>query len=102
MQRIRPKDWYSVRRLDDDVTAISEPHIQEFYRCNIWHVRGRDRDMLVDSGMGVVSLREWVPLDRMGPNLPAAVVMSEDAQFCRHHGVDWKALNEVLETADED
>ncbi len=25
-------------------------------------MRGRDRDMLVDSGMGVVSLREWVPL----------------------------------------
>lgn len=62
MQRIRPEDWYSVRRLDDDVTAISEPYIQEFYRCNIWHVRGRDRDMLVDSGMGVVSLREWVPV----------------------------------------
>ena len=35
MQRIRPVDWYSVRRLDDDVTAISEPHIKEFYRCNI-------------------------------------------------------------------
>ncbi|HSX76569.1 MAG TPA: MBL fold metallo-hydrolase, partial [Shinella sp.] len=62
MQRIRPEDWYSLRRLDDGVTAISEPYIQEFYRCNIWHVRGRDRDMLVDSGMGVVSLTEWVPL----------------------------------------
>ncbi|SIQ78278.1 Glyoxylase, beta-lactamase superfamily II [Rhizobium sp. RU20A] len=60
--RIRPQDWYSLRHLDDDVTFISEPYIQEFYRCNIWHVRGRDQDMLVDSGMGVVSLREWVPL----------------------------------------
>ena len=62
MQRIAPQDWYRVRRLDDGVTAIDEPYIQEFYRCNIWHVRGRDRDMLVDSGMGVVSLRQWVPL----------------------------------------
>ncbi|RDL50490.1 Hydroxyacylglutathione hydrolase [Ensifer sp. M14] len=62
MRRIAPKDWYQVKRLDDDVTYICEPFIQEFYRCNIWHVRGRDRDMLVDSGMGVVSLREWVPL----------------------------------------
>jgi glyoxylase-like metal-dependent hydrolase (beta-lactamase superfamily II) len=62
MQRIRPQDWYSVRRLEDDVTYISEPHILEFYRCNVWHVRGRDRDMLVDSGMGVVSLTDWVPL----------------------------------------
>ncbi|MGI9421408.1 MAG: MBL fold metallo-hydrolase [Geminicoccaceae bacterium] len=62
MKRARPEDWWRVRRLADDVTLIDEPHIQPFYRCNVWHVRGRDRDMLVDSGMGVVSLRAWVPL----------------------------------------
>lgn len=62
MKRAAPKDWYRIRTIGDDITLIDEPHIQEFYRCNIWHVRGRDRDMLVDSGMGVVSLREWVPL----------------------------------------
>lgn len=62
MMRARPEDWYRVRTVGDDVTLIDEPFIEEFYRCNVWHVRGRDRDMLVDSGMGVVSLREWVPL----------------------------------------
>ena len=62
MNRARPKDWYRVRSVSDGVAWIDEPHIKEFYRCNIWHVRGRDSDMLVDSGMGVVSLREWVPL----------------------------------------
>lgn len=60
--RARPQDWYRIRPLSDGVTWIDEPHILEFYRCNIWHVRGRDRDMLVDSGMGVVGLRDWVPL----------------------------------------
>ena len=60
--RARPEDWYRIRHVGDGVTMIDEPWIEEFYRCNIWHVRGRDRDMLVDSGMGVVSLREWVPL----------------------------------------
>ncbi|WP_310621571.1 MBL fold metallo-hydrolase [Flexibacterium corallicola] len=48
--------------MSDDITLIDELYIQPFYRCNIWHVRGCDRDMLVDSGMGVVSLREHVPL----------------------------------------
>jgi len=62
MKNARPQDWYRIRKLSDGVTWIDEPHIKEFYRCNIWHVRGRDRDMLVDSGMGVLSLREWVPL----------------------------------------
>lgn len=62
MQIATAETWYETRRLGDDVTYIGEPFIKEFYRCNIWHVRGRDRDMLVDSGMGVVSLREYVPL----------------------------------------
>ena len=62
MDRIEAKDWYRTKRFADDITLIDEPFIQTFYRCNIWHVRGRDWDMLVDSGMGVVSLREWVPL----------------------------------------
>ena len=62
MQIATAETWYETRRLGDDVTYIGEPFIKEFYRCNIWHVRGRDRDMLVDSGMGVVSLRGYVPL----------------------------------------
>ena len=62
MKRIKAEDWYRVDRLTDGLSLISEPFIQEFYRCNCWHIRGRDRDMLVDSGMGVVSLRDWVAL----------------------------------------
>ena len=54
------ESWYEVTPLADGVTHIHEPHILPFYRCNIWHVRGRDRDLLVDSGMGVVSLRRRV------------------------------------------
>ncbi len=54
--------WFSTQTLDDRITYICEPHIKTFYRCNIWHVRGRERDLLVDTGMGVVSLREQIPL----------------------------------------
>tara|TARA_E500000318_G_scaffold11839_1_gene10667 strand:- start:1256 stop:1987 length:732 start_codon:yes stop_codon:yes gene_type:complete len=62
LERAKAEDWYSLKRVGDDITYIGEPFIEEFYRCNIWHIRGRDGDMLVDSGMGVVSLTEWVPL----------------------------------------
>jgi len=72
MQRARPQDWYRVRRLDEGVTLIDEPFVKPFYRCNLWHVRGRDRDLLVDSGMGVVSLRRWVPLVSEKPLLAVA------------------------------
>ncbi|MGE0117786.1 MAG: MBL fold metallo-hydrolase [Dongiaceae bacterium] len=57
-----PEAWYAVERLADGVAHIYEPHIRPFYRCNIWHVRGRARDLLVDSGMGVVPLRNRVAL----------------------------------------
>jgi monofunctional biosynthetic peptidoglycan transglycosylase len=40
--------------------------------------------------------RQWVSLDQISPSLQAAVIMSEDGQFCRHHGVDWRALAEVI------
>ncbi|MGE8107014.1 MBL fold metallo-hydrolase [Allorhizobium sp. NPDC080224] len=90
--RTRPEDWYSVRRLDDDVTYICEPHIQEFYRCNIWHVRGRDRDMLVDSGMGVVSLREWVPLVTERELIAVASHTHFDHIGC-HHEFECRAVH---------
>ncbi|HMN73840.1 MAG TPA: transglycosylase domain-containing protein [Rhodoblastus sp.] len=47
-------------------------------------------------------VRDYVPLERIAPALVASVVMSEDAKFCRHHGVDWQALGDVLDDADED
>ncbi len=46
--------------------------------------------------------RIYVPLNQISPNLRTAVIASEDALFCRHHGVDWGALREVIDTADED
>ncbi len=48
--------WFERRSISSDVTLLWEPHVVELMRCNIWHVRGRDRDLVVDTGMGVVSL----------------------------------------------
>ena len=55
-------EWYETIRMADGVTLIHEPWIKPFYRCNMWHVRGRDRDLLFDSGLGHVSLRREVAL----------------------------------------
>jgi glyoxylase-like metal-dependent hydrolase (beta-lactamase superfamily II) len=86
--RARPEDWWRLRRVGDDVTWIDEPHVLEFYRCNVWHVRGRDRDMLVDSGMGVVSLREWVPLVTERPLTAVASHTHFDHIGCHHEFPD--------------
>jgi monofunctional biosynthetic peptidoglycan transglycosylase len=46
--------------------------------------------------------RIYVPLSAIAPSLPAAVVTSEDARFCDHGGIDWGALREVVEDADDE
>jgi hypothetical protein len=45
--------WFDFERISDDITRIWEPHAIRLMRCNIWHIRGRDRDLLVDTGFGV-------------------------------------------------
>ncbi len=48
--------WFEQRRIDDAITLLWEPHVVPLMRCNIWHVLGRDRDLVIDTGMGVASL----------------------------------------------
>ena len=50
--------WFDFKKIDDEVTLIREPYSNPLIRCNIWHVKGRGRDMLVDTGLGIVSLKE--------------------------------------------
>jgi len=44
--------------------------------------------------------RRWVPLSAISPRLVASVILSEDGQYCRHHGVDLSALLDVVEKGD--
>ncbi len=40
--------------------------------------------------------RRWVDLENIAPVMIHSVTMSEDGQFCSHHGIDLAALNEVI------
>jgi glyoxylase-like metal-dependent hydrolase (beta-lactamase superfamily II) len=53
--------WFEGRTVGHGVTLIRETHVHPFARCNIWHVRGRDCDLLVDSGTGLVALAPVLP-----------------------------------------
>jgi monofunctional biosynthetic peptidoglycan transglycosylase len=45
--------------------------------------------------------RTWTPIDRIAPSLPHAVIVAEDAHFCRHHGIDFGELRQVIRGIDE-
>jgi monofunctional glycosyltransferase len=45
--------------------------------------------------------RQWIDFSALSPYVPRAVVAAEDAKFCSHHGIDWDALREVIEDAED-
>jgi len=49
--------WFDYETVDDGVVRITEPHVDPFLRANMFLVRGSDRDLLVDAGLGLASLR---------------------------------------------
>ncbi|HSJ50257.1 MAG TPA: MBL fold metallo-hydrolase [Actinomycetota bacterium] len=50
--------WFAHEVVADGVVRIVEPHVDPFLRANLYLVRGRHRDLLVDSGLGLASLRD--------------------------------------------
>lgn len=75
---------YKRFRLSDDITLIQETGVANFMRCNIWHVRGRDFDLIIDTGMGLDSLKQWIMTDTNKP-LKALVTHSHfDHAGCLH------------------
>ncbi|MAS05909.1 MAG: monofunctional biosynthetic peptidoglycan transglycosylase [Ahrensia sp.] len=43
--------------------------------------------------------RDWVEFEAIAPVLVQSVMVSEDGQYCSHNGVDWTALNAVIDDA---
>jgi monofunctional biosynthetic peptidoglycan transglycosylase len=44
----------------------------------------------------------FVPLNRIAPALPLAVIVAEDGSFCHNRGIDLGAIREVLQKTDDD
>jgi glyoxylase-like metal-dependent hydrolase (beta-lactamase superfamily II) len=55
--------WFEVTRLSPEIFRITEPGCHRWVRANSFLILGRERDVLVDSGMGVAALRPI--LDRL-------------------------------------
>ena len=64
--------WFVTERVDDTLTLISEPHVHPLLRCNVWHVRGRDRDLVVDTALGLAPLAPVVEHELGHPLLAVA------------------------------
>lgn len=63
--------WFSRRKVDAATTMLTEPFVHPAMRANIWHLRGREADLLVDTGMGLVPLAPEIDTP---PGKPLVVV----------------------------
>ena len=52
--------WFEASVVAEGLVLIREPHVHPLLRANTWLVRGRDRDLLVDSGLGILPIRPVV------------------------------------------
>jgi glyoxylase-like metal-dependent hydrolase (beta-lactamase superfamily II) len=50
--------WFTRQPMDDAITLLAEQFTDPLIRCNIWHVQGRHQDLVIDTGLGIVSLRQ--------------------------------------------
>lgn len=86
--------WFETKHITDDITLLWEPHVVPLMRCNIWHVRGRDRDLMIDTGMGVGSLREAAK-NLLGKKVTAVATHTHIDHVGGHHEFDHTLVHEL-------
>jgi glyoxylase-like metal-dependent hydrolase (beta-lactamase superfamily II) len=64
--------WWRTHDAGDGVTQLVEAHITPMLESNVWHVRGRDTDLVVDTGNGIGSLRPAI--DELADGRPVIAV----------------------------
>ncbi|WP_017931644.1 monofunctional biosynthetic peptidoglycan transglycosylase [Robiginitomaculum antarcticum] len=50
-------------------------------------------NMIRDEGV----TKNWMPLERISPQIVYAVIGAEDSRFCSHNGIDWDATKDAME-----
>ena len=64
--------WYAIAVCDDDIVQLREAWIDPYLTGDMWLVRGRNRDLLVDSGTGIVPPRLYVEAIARNPVIAVA------------------------------
>ncbi len=67
--------------------AAVDPQSTSFQRSEAWR-------LLVEQ-QRILWSQQWVPGERISPNLKRAVIASEDGSFLDHGGVDWAAIEKA-------
>jgi glyoxylase-like metal-dependent hydrolase (beta-lactamase superfamily II) len=87
-------DWFSRREVAGGIWHIEEPAYNADYRCNIFLIQGEKRDLVIDSGLGLASLREFLK-----PISETPVLIASHAHY-DHLGSNWEFENRWAHAAE--
>jgi glyoxylase-like metal-dependent hydrolase (beta-lactamase superfamily II) len=76
-------EWFALDDLSDGITRITEPHVHELLRANAYLVKGQVKDLLIDAGLGIASLRSRLERERL---LDKPVLAVATHAHCDHVG----------------
>jgi len=89
--------WYEREELEHDTIRMRESHVNSFARCNIWLVRGTERDLLIDSGTGLQPLRPALAARLGWPVIAVATHIHFDHVGALHEFTDRRAHSSEAE-----
>ena len=81
--------WILVAFFGSTILAVVALRFFPVYFTPLMFIRCYEQ---VKEGRELKLSHHWVSIDKISPNLPKAVMGSEDAKFLAHHGFDYEAI----------
>ena len=85
----KPLKWIVVAFFASTILSVVALRFLPVYFTPLMFIRCYQQ---VQEGRDLKLSHHWVPLEKISPYLPMAVMGSEDANFLKHHGFDYKAI----------
>lgn len=82
--------WFTIDEVSPGIHLLTEPYCHRLVRANCFFVTGRDRNLLVDTGMGIASMRA-----ALGPLMDKPLIL-----FTSHAHIDHGAGHHDFEDAE--
>jgi glyoxylase-like metal-dependent hydrolase (beta-lactamase superfamily II) len=71
-------NWFERETISSKINRVWEPHVHPFFRANIFHIIGRDADLVMDFGMGIHSLSRFLDIPESKPVIAVATHVHVD------------------------
>ena len=85
----KPLKWIVVAFFASTILSVVALRFLPVYFTPLMFIRCSQQ---IGEGRDLKLSHHWVPLEKISPNLPKAVMASEDAKFLQHHGFDYEAI----------